>query len=87
MNRHDKNKTIDQPLAFAHFGTFAFLPTRKPNAQNAKEPKFSSRTTTQNAIPTVSVLTYNFTTKNKKNKSGGFAPAFNIIGYNHYTTN
>jgi hypothetical protein len=55
--------TADQPLANAYFGTFAFLPTRQPNAnKNAKEPKFSSRTANANTLSTGSMPTYKFVT-------------------------
>jgi hypothetical protein len=53
--------TADQPLAYAYFSTFAFLPPRQANAnKNAKEPKFSSRKAYPIVLSTGSVLTYKF---------------------------
>jgi hypothetical protein len=62
--------TSDQPLANAYFGTFAFLPMRQPTAnKNAKEPKFSCRTSNAKVLSTSSLLNYRLvtTTLNKPN--------------------
>jgi hypothetical protein len=56
------NPTVNQPLANAYLGTFAFRHRDRQTPQNAKEPKFSSRTANANAITTGSVLTYKFLT-------------------------
>ena len=58
--------TADQPLANAYFGTFAFLQLDNPTPENAKEPKFSSRTADANDLSTGSVQTDMFL-KNKLN--------------------
>jgi hypothetical protein len=52
----------NQPLANAYFGTFAFLQRDRQTQQNAKEPKFSSRTANANVLSKGSVLTDKFLT-------------------------
>jgi hypothetical protein len=75
--------TAKQPLAYAYFGTFAFLQTRQATAnKNVKEPKFSNRTTTAQVLSTGSVLHYKFpTTRHQKNKQAklGLRPQFYIF--------
>jgi hypothetical protein len=61
--------TLNRPLANAYFGTLAFLHRDMQTPQNAKEPKFSSRTANAHVLSTGSVLTYKFP-KIKKQKRG-----------------
>jgi hypothetical protein len=75
-SKHDHNMTVqtnfkmtaDQPLANAYFGTFAFRHRDRQTPQNAKEPKFSSRTATAHVLSTVSVLLYTFPTTSQQNR-------------------
>ncbi len=70
--------TLNRPLANAYFGTLAFLHRDMQTPQNAKEPKFSSRTANAHVLSTGSVLTYKFPKtrqqKNKKTKAGASPP-------------